>query len=331
MPGFHGPCPGWEEAQRLQRCRDPQGVPSSPWSLAPTAAEPELGHGVTLGSMHGCGDTGHVTPTAWQGARLRVRSVQGCLRACKCSLWAGVMDTCSVHRRRGARLNRAPAWRRSLTPHLLLGFSLSCLPCQTAYTPRAACIRTRARAPPASPPRPWPWPWRGSAPAAVPLQQGLGSASRRVQRSRAWEKPWAGGRHNKPSAPAPRRLSAGREAGCPASALPARPPPAAWAQGHGPPLARVMPLARLLQLEMSQMPSAMGTPPRMPEGPCRAPRGGGTTLSTPPGYGVRPVGANAASGTRPGDARCCSDASTPACSRPQGPCLPAMLCLRAQF
>lgn len=70
--------------------------PAPPWSRAPTAAEPELGHGVTLGSMHGCGDSSRVTPTAWQGARLRVRSVQGCLRACKRSLWAGVMDTCSA-------------------------------------------------------------------------------------------------------------------------------------------------------------------------------------------------------------------------------------------
>lgn len=79
------------------------------------------------------------------------RSVQGCLCACKHLFWAGVMGhvlcTACPIAGTGARLNRAPAWRRFLTPHSLLGFSLSCLPCQTVYMPRAACICTRAGAP----------------------------------------------------------------------------------------------------------------------------------------------------------------------------------------
>lgn len=77
-----------------------------------------------------------------------------------------------------------------------------------------------------------------------------------------------------------------------------------------------MPLAGLLWLKISQMLSAMGTPSGMLEGSCGAPCGWGTSLSTTPGYAVHPVGANAAWGTHPGDARCCLDVDTPACFLP---------------
>lgn len=98
----------------------------------------------------------------------------------------------------GTRLNRAPARRRSLTPR----WPLSC------QEPR----------PPATP--------ASTQPPRVPPQRGPGSAPGRPRCSRAWEEPWAGGRHNKPAAAAAYRRTGWDEAACAASGRrPPRPPP----------------------------------------------------------------------------------------------------------
>lgn len=174
-PGFHGPRPaqGFTAMPRLLRCPQLPRQQHQSWIMASHVwGHPPCHTGGLAGSAPACTQRARA-PVCMQGLALG-RGDGHVLRAA-CPI-AGA----------GARLNRAPAWRRSLTPRSLLGFSLSCLPCQTAHTPRAARIRTRAGAPQAfAPPPPELWPFWGSAPAAVPLQQGPGFASRRVQSSRA--------------------------------------------------------------------------------------------------------------------------------------------------
>lgn len=189
-----------------------------------------------------------------------------CAACGRASAHLGVPQACSALPRprlqRGAQTKQSPGcWRRSLTPRSLLRWASPSA--SSVRTPRAA--RTRVcRGPRASFHHPPP---RLPSPAGALSHGGC-------ERSRAWENPWAGGRHNKPFAPAPRRLSAGREAACPASALLARPPARAHGHGPPPPLAGAMLLAGLPRFEASQMPGAglgdargapaVGARPRVP-------------------------------------------------------------------
>lgn len=125
----------------------------------------------------------------------------------------------------------------------------------------------------------------------------------------------------------------GRQAVLPAPCLLVVPPPLAWVQGHGTPLAGAMPLAGLLQLETRQTPLAMGTPPCM--GPTEPPEARAQPRAPLKAMGFTPWVTTQPRAPVPGmPSAVLTPALLPALcqpARPQGPCLPGTLCLRAQF